>query len=156
LDASERVQAPFLNPAATAIAAQGQRHSGSIRSTETGLNVKWIMLSSKSSVHRLSQFLLHHWRLRRPELLISICGASQDCADNERVMRTFTQSLAHMVVVTSPWILSGDFDTGLMKLTGDARVKWGMRTPLIVRCNPDTSGAHVSVFRASQVVCIQC
>ena len=72
-----------------------------------------------------------HWKITRPEVLISVTGGAQDFVLSPRLKRVFDRGLTSAASSTNAWVVTGGTDTGVMKLVASAFVEYGVTTPLI-------------------------
>ncbi|KAJ1486491.1 hypothetical protein T484DRAFT_1789558, partial [Baffinella frigidus] len=71
------------------------------------------------------------WKLKRPKLLISVMGSSQECdiqmEDREALLNGFME----LANETNAWIVTNGLDTGVSKLIGQAKKEKELKAPLI-------------------------
>ena len=86
----------------------------------------FVRLSDTSSAATLAHFLEKYWRLRRPDVLISVTGSAASLQLTSQLQRVFDRGLAAAAAMTNAWIFTGGTDSGVMKLVGDAMHKGGL------------------------------
>ena len=61
-----------------------------------------------------------YWKLRKPEVLITVTGGAQDFALTPSQLNAFETGLNSAAKSTKAWIISAGSDAGVMKLVGKA------------------------------------
>jgi hypothetical protein len=92
---------------------------------------QFIRVSDSTSCAALSHFLEKYWRLRRPDVLISVTGSAATLQLTAGLQRVFDRGLATAAAMTNAWIFTGGTDSGVMKLVGEAMHKHGLDVPLV-------------------------
>ena len=86
----------------------------------------FVRVSDTTSAATLAHFLEKYWRLRRPDVLISVTGSAASLQITSQLQRVFDRGLAAAAAMTNAWIFTGGTDSGVMKLVGDAMHKGGL------------------------------
>ena len=86
----------------------------------------FVRISDTTSAATLAHFLEKYWRLRRPDVLISVTGSAASLQLTAQLQRVFDRGLAAAAAMTNAWIFTGGTDSGVMKLVGDAMHKGGL------------------------------
>ena len=92
---------------------------------------KFITVSNTASTSLLSHFLEKHWKLPRPDVLISVTGSALSLQLTAQLQRVFDRGLVAAASVTKAWIFTGGTDSGVMKLVGEAMHKYGLDVPVV-------------------------
>ena len=87
---------------------------------------QFIRCSDTTSAGTLSHFLEKYWKLRRPDVLISVTGSAASLQLTSQLQRVFDRGLAQAAAMTNAWIFTGGTDSGVMKLVGEAMHKGGL------------------------------
>ncbi|KAJ8350040.1 hypothetical protein SKAU_G00251700 [Synaphobranchus kaupii] len=81
---------------------------------------KYVRVSTDTSPDALYQLMTDHWKLRPPNLLISVTGGAQNFYIRTRLKEMFRRGLIKVAKTTGAWILTGGTHTGVMKHVGQA------------------------------------
>ncbi|XP_035248591.1 transient receptor potential cation channel subfamily M member 2 isoform X2 [Anguilla anguilla] len=81
---------------------------------------KYVRVSTDTSTDALYQLMTDHWKLRPPNLLISVTGGAQNFYMRTRLKEMFRRGLIKVAQTTGAWILTGGTHTGVMKHVGQA------------------------------------
>ncbi|XP_027006707.2 transient receptor potential cation channel subfamily M member 2 [Tachysurus fulvidraco] len=81
---------------------------------------KYIRVSSDTPVEKLYQFMIEYWKLRPPNLLISVTGGAKNFHMKTDLKNKFRRGLIKVAQTTGAWILSGGTHAGVMKHVGRA------------------------------------
>ncbi|XP_072556390.1 transient receptor potential cation channel subfamily M member 2 isoform X3 [Paramormyrops kingsleyae] len=81
---------------------------------------KYIRVSTDTSSETLYELLTEHWRLRPPNLLISVTGGAKNFYMKTRLKEMFRRGLIKVAQTTGAWIVTGGTHTGVMKHVGMA------------------------------------
>ncbi|KAJ8392633.1 hypothetical protein AAFF_G00073070 [Aldrovandia affinis] len=81
---------------------------------------KYVRVSTDTSTDDLYQLMTDHWKLRPPNLLISVTGGAQNFYMRSRLKEMFRRGLIKVAQTTGAWILTGGTHTGVMKHVGKA------------------------------------
>lgn len=57
------------------------------------LFLQYIRVDAKTDVNILEQFILKHWKLKKPNLIISVTGGAQNFTLRSRLSKVFRKSL---------------------------------------------------------------
>ena len=71
------------------------------------------------------------WRLKRPKLLISVCGSSEDCDIQMQDRQALLSGVMQLANETDAWIVTNGLDVGVSKLIGQAKQSSELKSPLI-------------------------
>lgn len=92
---------------------------------------KWIRVIPTSSPARLVKLFTHHWRLPKPEVIISVTGGAQNFTLSPQLQAAFDTGLVSAAKSAKAWLVSAGSDTGVMRLVGNAMSKDKVELPLI-------------------------
>ncbi|RXN16987.1 transient receptor potential cation channel subfamily M member 2 [Labeo rohita] len=81
---------------------------------------EYIRVSSDTSCESLYQLMTEHWKLRSPNLLISVTGGAKNFYIKTHLKDKFRRGLIKVAQTTGAWILTGGTHTGVMKHVGMA------------------------------------
>ncbi|XP_066542051.1 transient receptor potential cation channel subfamily M member 2-like isoform X2 [Hoplias malabaricus] len=81
---------------------------------------KYIRVSSETSPEVLYELMTEHWKLKPPNLLISVTGGAKDFHMKTHLKENFHRGLIKVAKTTGAWILTGGTHTGVMKHVGRA------------------------------------
>jgi hypothetical protein len=104
---------------------------GDLIFAQNPLPVPFIVLRGNTQASTLSLFMERSWKLRRPEVLISVTGGAQSFALMPKLRHAFDRGLAEAVTACHAWVISGGTDTGVMELVGSALARYEVKQPLI-------------------------
>lgn len=99
---------------------------GRLLYTANSRTAHFLRVSDTTSAATLAHFLEKYWRLRRPDVLISVTGSAASLELTSQLQRVFDRGLAAAASMTNAWIFTGGTDSGVMKLVGDAMHKGGL------------------------------
>ena len=88
-------------------------------------SAQFMRVADTTSAATLSHFLEKYWKLRRPDVLISVTGSAASLTLTSQLQRVFDRGLAQAAAMTNAWIFTGGTDSGVMKLVGEAMHKGG-------------------------------
>lgn len=91
----------------------------------------FITVSDTTTAALLSNFMEKHWRLARPDIVISVTGGAQDFVLSSQLQRVFDRGLVSAASSTNAWVITGGTDTGVMKLVATAFRENNVQVPLI-------------------------
>jgi len=80
----------------------------------------WVRVPAYTSPRRVISLMLHHWRMTRPLVLISVSGGAQAFDVDSATTVKFAHGLATAASATSAWVVSGGMHSGIMKMVGEA------------------------------------
>ena len=80
----------------------------------------FITCADTTSTNLLGNFMEKHWKIPRPEVLISVTGGAQDFVLSSRLQRVFDRGLVSAAASTNAWVVTGGTDTGVMKIVASA------------------------------------
>ena len=89
----------------------------------------FMRVADTTSASTLSHFLEKYWKLRRPDVLISVTGSAASLTLTSQLQRVFDRGLAHAAAMTNAWIFTGGTDSGVMKLVGEDMHKGASSRP---------------------------
>ncbi|KAJ8253025.1 hypothetical protein GJAV_G00208300 [Gymnothorax javanicus] len=89
---------------------------------------KYARVSTDTSTDDLYQLMTEHWKLRPPNLLISVTGGAQNFYMRARLKEMFRRGLIKVAQTTGAWILTGGTNTGVMKHVGQAVRDYALTT----------------------------
>ena len=112
---------------------------GSLYFPEKNKTAPFVTVSDTTSAVLLSHFMEKHWKMRRPEVVISVTGGAQDFVLSPRLKRVFDRGLTSAASSTNAWVITGGTDTGVMKLVASAFAEYGVTTPLIAARGCDSN-----------------
>ncbi|XP_066542683.1 transient receptor potential cation channel subfamily M member 2-like [Hoplias malabaricus] len=81
---------------------------------------KYIRVSSETSPEILYELMTEHWKLKPPNLLISVTGGAKNFKMKAHLKKKFHRGLIKVAKTTGAWILTGGTHTGVMKHVGMA------------------------------------
>ncbi|KAL1267375.1 hypothetical protein QQF64_032738 [Cirrhinus molitorella] len=81
---------------------------------------KYVRVSSDTSCESLYQLMTKHWKLRSPNLLISVTGGAKNFYIKTHLKDKFRRGLIKVAQTTGAWILTGGTHAGVMKHVGMA------------------------------------
>ncbi|XP_016411350.1 transient receptor potential cation channel subfamily M member 2, partial [Sinocyclocheilus rhinocerous] len=81
---------------------------------------KYVRVSSDTSCESLYQLMTEHWKLRSPNLLISVTGGAKNFYIKTHLKDKFRRGLIKVAQTTGAWILTGGTHAGVMKHVGMA------------------------------------
>ena len=87
------------------------RQSGTIAFDTS--HAQWIKVAGITSAMRLNSFITHHWRLPKPESIISVIGSAHDFTLQPALRNAFEKGLAAAAKQAKPWIFTTGCDTGV-------------------------------------------
>uniref|UniRef100_A0A914VQG5 TRPM SLOG domain-containing protein n=1 Tax=Plectus sambesii TaxID=2011161 RepID=A0A914VQG5_9BILA len=74
-----------------------------------------------NTINNVITLLRRHWRLRQPDLVVSVIGGGERFRiSNRRLRAIFNSGLIKALSVTNGWLLTTGSDTGISKAVGDA------------------------------------
>ncbi|XP_041921280.1 transient receptor potential cation channel subfamily M member 2-like [Alosa sapidissima] len=86
-----------------------------------GLNkAKYVRVSSDTPSHVLYHLITKYWKLRPPNLLISVTGGAKNFYMRTHLKQKFRRGLIKVAQSTGAWIITGGTHTGVMKHVGMA------------------------------------
>ena len=97
----------------------------------TNSTAPFITVSDTTSASMLGSYMELTWKLRRPEVLISVTGGAQDFSLPPNLQRAFDRGLASAASSTNAWVFTGGTHTGVMKLVAAAFSEYSVQVPLI-------------------------
>ncbi|XP_070579279.1 transient receptor potential cation channel subfamily M member-like 2 [Ptychodera flava] len=77
-------------------------------------------LDYKTNPETIWKLLTEHWRLKPPNVLISVTGGAKDFVLKDRLRALFHKGLMKAATSTGAWIISGGTAEGVMKVVGEA------------------------------------
>ncbi|XP_061081599.1 transient receptor potential cation channel subfamily M member 2-like isoform X1 [Conger conger] len=89
---------------------------------------KYVRVSTDTSTDVLYELMTDHWKLRPPNLLISVTGGAQNFYMRTRLKEMFRRGLIKVAKTTGAWILTGGTNTGVMKHVGQAVRDYALTT----------------------------
>ncbi|KAK3543297.1 hypothetical protein QTP70_014040 [Hemibagrus guttatus] len=81
---------------------------------------KYVRVSSDTPVEKLYQLMTKYWKLKPPNLLISVTGGAKNFYMKADLKNKFRRGLIKVAQTTGAWILTGGTHTGVMKHVGRA------------------------------------
>nr|XP_009303267.1 transient receptor potential cation channel subfamily M member 2 isoform X2 [Danio rerio]6DRK_A Chain A, Transient receptor potential cation channel, subfamily M, member 2 [Danio rerio]6DRK_B Chain B, Transient receptor potential cation channel, subfamily M, member 2 [Danio rerio]6DRK_C Chain C, Transient receptor potential cation channel, subfamily M, member 2 [Danio rerio]6DRK_D Chain D, Transient receptor potential cation channel, subfamily M, member 2 [Danio rerio] len=81
---------------------------------------KYVRVSSDTSCENLYQLMTEQWKLRSPNLLISVTGGAKNFYIKTHLKDKFRRGLIKVAQTTGAWILTGGTHAGVMKHVGMA------------------------------------
>jgi len=91
----------------------------------------FIVVSDTTSEALLAKYIEKRWRIKKPEVIISVTGSAQDFNLPPQLQRAFDNGLASAATSANAWILTAGTDSGVMKLTANSLHKNGVKLPVI-------------------------
>ncbi|XP_061081535.1 transient receptor potential cation channel subfamily M member 2-like isoform X1 [Conger conger] len=89
---------------------------------------KYVRVSTDTSTDALYKLMTDHWKLRPPNLLISVVGGTRNFYMRARLKDMFRRGLIKVAKTTGAWILTGGTHTGVMKHVGQAVRDYALTT----------------------------
>lgn len=80
----------------------------------------YIRVSHDTQPSLLLPLLTNHWKLKVPNLVISVTGGAKSFSLKPRLKEAFSKGLIKVAVSTNAWIITGGTSTGVMKHVGEA------------------------------------
>mmetsp|Transcript_20624 Transcript_20624/g.48406 ORF Transcript_20624/g.48406 Transcript_20624/m.48406 type:complete len:1424 (-) Transcript_20624:31-4302(-) len=110
----------------------GGAHSRSVRA---GM-AEWVRLASEefAEPQRVLLLLERFWKLKTPNLIISVTGAAKNLQIEHQLAKKFAQGLSSVLKSTEAWVITGGTQTGVMDLVGSAMDEYAVTSPLIGIC----------------------
>ncbi|KAL2081309.1 hypothetical protein ACEWY4_023162 [Coilia grayii] len=81
---------------------------------------KYVRVSSETPSDVLYHLMTEHWKLRPPNLLISVTGGAKNFYMRTHLKEKFRRGLIKVAHTTGAWIITGGTHTGVMKHVGMA------------------------------------
>ncbi|XP_062390194.1 transient receptor potential cation channel subfamily M member 2-like [Sardina pilchardus] len=81
---------------------------------------KYVRVSSDTSSNDLYHLITEYWKLRPPNLLISVTGGAKNFYMRTHLKQKFRRGLIKVAQSTGAWIITGGTHTGVMKHVGMA------------------------------------
>ncbi|KAI7808565.1 putative transient receptor potential cation channel subfamily M member 2 [Triplophysa rosa] len=81
---------------------------------------KYVRVSMDTPPESLYQLMTEHWKLRPPNLLISVTGGAKNFSIKSQLKDKFRRGLIKVAQTTGAWILTGGTHAGVMKHVGMA------------------------------------
>ncbi|XP_039250889.2 transient receptor potential cation channel subfamily M member-like 2 isoform X1 [Styela clava] len=81
---------------------------------------KYVRVADTTNVDILYQLFKKHWKLKTPNLIISVTGGAKNFSLRSRIEEVFRKSLIKAAENTGAWITSGGTHAGVMKHVGKA------------------------------------
>ncbi|XP_058248309.1 transient receptor potential cation channel subfamily M member 2 [Hemibagrus wyckioides] len=81
---------------------------------------KYVRVSSDTPVEKLYQLMTEYWKLKPPNLLISVTGGAKNFYMKNDLKNKFRRGLIKVAQTTGAWILTGGTHAGVMKHVGRA------------------------------------
>ncbi|XP_056610904.1 LOW QUALITY PROTEIN: transient receptor potential cation channel subfamily M member 2 [Triplophysa dalaica] len=81
---------------------------------------KYVRVSTDTSPESLYELMTEHWKLRPPNLLISVTGGAKNFSIKSQLKDKFRRGLIKVAKTTGAWILTGGTHAGVMKHVGMA------------------------------------
>ncbi|XP_076118867.1 transient receptor potential cation channel subfamily M member 2-like [Alosa pseudoharengus] len=81
---------------------------------------KYVRVSSDTPSDVLYHMITQHWKLRPPNLLISVTGGAKNFDMRTQLKQKFRRGLIKVAQSTGAWIITGGTHTGVMKHVGMA------------------------------------
>ena len=97
----------------------------------TNSTAQFITVADTTTATMLGSYMELTWKLKRPEVLISVTGGAQDFSLSPLLQRAFDRGLASAASSTNAWVFTGGTHTGVMKLVANAFQEYGVSVPLI-------------------------
>lgn len=85
--------------------------------------------------HLLRYLLEDVWKLPTPQILVEITGSAQGLQLSKEDRTDINESIFSIAKKMRGWVVTGGFDTGVMSLMGEGRVKYAPEVPLIGFCS---------------------
>ncbi|XP_077980205.1 transient receptor potential cation channel subfamily M member-like 2 [Glandiceps talaboti] len=80
----------------------------------------YVRVDYKTDPEIIWKLLTEHWRLKPPNVLISVTGGAKDFILKDRLRALFHKGLMKAATSTGAWIISGGTAEGVMKVVGEA------------------------------------
>ena len=110
----------------------GANFFGGLLCGELGRQTPWFVVPNSVAPDNVFQIIDKYWRIKRPDLIISITGGAGKLTSLSSKSQIIEQGLARVVNVTKAWVITGGTDSGVMKMAGNALHKVGRKnTPCI-------------------------
>lgn len=84
----------------------------------SALQRPFISVSTTTSVPLLAGLLSKYWRLKRPEIIVTVTGGALDFQLTSSQLQSFETGLVSAVRSTNAWVITAGSDAGVMKLVG--------------------------------------
>ncbi|KAJ1121133.1 hypothetical protein NDU88_009261 [Pleurodeles waltl] len=81
---------------------------------------KYVRASNNTYATDLYDMMMNQWKLRMPNLLISVIGGAKDVKMNPRLKKRFSKGLLKAAQSTGAWIITDGCHTGVTKIVGEA------------------------------------
>ncbi|XP_039539523.1 transient receptor potential cation channel subfamily M member 2 isoform X2 [Pimephales promelas] len=81
---------------------------------------KYVRVSSSTTCESLYQLMTEQWKLRPPNLLVSVTGGAKNFNMKNHLKDKFRRGLIKVAQTTGAWILTGGTNAGVMKHVGMA------------------------------------
>lgn len=83
--------------------------------------------------HHIVELLTEKWKMKKPNLLISVTGGTKFFQMNERLKQDIRRGLVKAAQITGAWIITGRTHSGVMKLVGESvkEASYGSRNPVV-------------------------
>ncbi|XP_070535546.1 transient receptor potential cation channel subfamily M member 2-like [Ptychodera flava] len=81
---------------------------------------KYIRLDHQTDPDDIVDLMLNHWKIKPPNLLISVTGGAKDFTMTPKLKTVFRSGLTKVALSTDAWIITGGTHSGVMKHVGEA------------------------------------
>jgi len=109
----------------------GQPSYGQIKFEGHLETAPWVRVAPSASPLRLVKLFDYHWKLPKPEVIITVTGGAQDFALTSQQLLSFDRGLCSAALSAKAWIFTAGSDAGVMRLVGDAMARHEVGLPLI-------------------------
>tara|TARA_B110001452_G_scaffold21628_1_gene17351 strand:+ start:612 stop:4946 length:4335 start_codon:yes stop_codon:yes gene_type:complete len=131
---------------------EGNASHGQIKFRGVFQHANWIRVTPSASVRRLIKLFDQHYKLPKPEVLLTVTGGAQDfqlAPDNQLA---FDRGIVSIASSAKAWIFTSGSDAGVMKLVGAAVSRNDVKLPVIgILPWGATNGRDVLMTSKSQV-----
>nr|XP_006823630.1 PREDICTED: uncharacterized protein LOC102803873 [Saccoglossus kowalevskii] len=80
----------------------------------------YVRLDYRTDPEIIWKLLTEHWRMKPPNVLISVTGGAKDFILKDRLRALFHRGLMKAATSTGAWIITGGTAEGVMKIVGEA------------------------------------
>jgi hypothetical protein len=121
---SGRVRFPGINVRSAEVNSTNLFTQFRSRSLQIFFILQYVIVKEDENCHQYLLDMFHDpdggWNLKKPELILSITGATKSFQMSSRYKKAFKQGLVKAAELVDCWILTNGFSSGITKVVGEA------------------------------------
>ena len=91
----------------------------------------YLVISESTSAELMANIMVRHWRLPKPEVIISIHGSAQNFTLPDRLGRIFARGLVSAINSSKATVFTNGSDAGVVKLATKVMDAYGVQAPVV-------------------------